>query len=176
MWKCHFPAEPVPNWHLYPAMPVSHLTGFTVEVLKLYSTFSCLVSISYFDTQQNPKGKQNYNLAACKLMKPFWENQSRRERDMIDCSGLCERFTKHYLKKHFFFFFLRKHRVHFQAVVFKSTRADPHMASEDITVSLSPHSFTILKTAFYFQCMGLFSQLSLFLQVSVLFEAKGSAD
>lgn len=89
-------------------MPVSHLTAFTAEVLKLYPTFSCSVSISYFDTQQNPKGKWNNNPAACKLMKPFWENQSRRKLDMIDCSWLYARPTKQCLKTCWIFFPLKK--------------------------------------------------------------------
>lgn len=90
-------------------MPVSHLTAFTAEVLKLYPTFSCLVSISYFDTEQNPEGKWSDNPAACKLMKPFWENQSRGKLDMIDCSWLCAQSS---VLKHagflFFFFPLEK--------------------------------------------------------------------
>lgn len=85
-------------------MPVSHLTAFTAEALKLYPTFSCLVSISYFDTQQNPKGKWNNNPAACKLMKPFWENQSRRKLDMLVWSWFYARFTKQYLKTCWIFF------------------------------------------------------------------------
>lgn len=98
MWKCHFPAEPVPHWPVESAMPVSHLTAFTVDVLKLYFTLSCSVSISAFDTRHNPKGKWNYSLAACTPREPFWENQSRRELGRIDCSWLCAEFTKHRLK------------------------------------------------------------------------------
>lgn len=59
-----------------------------------------------------------------------------------------------------------EHPVHFQTVIFKFGQADPAMVSEDLIVSASLHSFTILKTedvrqAFFFQHIGLFSQLSL---------------
>lgn len=59
-----------------------------------------------------------------------------------------------------------EHPVYFQTVIFKFGQADPAMVSENLIVSASLHSFTILKTvdvrqAFFFQHIGLFSQLSL---------------